>query len=50
MQQIARELAGFVSEVVYVYPEEGIPPSGFSLQSVKLRSAAMLRLLSCTIS
>ena len=23
MQQIARELAGFVSEVVYVYPEEG---------------------------
>lgn len=23
MQQIARELAGFVSEVVYIYPEEG---------------------------
>ena len=24
MQQIARELAGFVSEVVYVYPDEGL--------------------------
>ena len=51
MQQIARELAGCVSEVVYVYYRiMAIPACGFFPLNAKLRSAGMEPLLPCMIS
>ena len=47
MQQIARELAGFVSEVVYIYSDEGYTALRYFSRNVKWHSAGTARLLLC---
>jgi PhzF family phenazine biosynthesis protein len=50
VQQIARELAGFVSEVVYVYPDEGHTTLRFFSSEREEAFCGHGTMPSCTIS